>query len=44
MVSLVPRPVRDAGYDFIASHRIRWFGRGTDCVVPTAEQRARSLD
>lgn len=26
---LVPRPLRDACYDFIARHRYRWFGRCT---------------
>ena len=26
----VPRSLRDAGYNFVARHRRRWFGRTTD--------------
>lgn len=31
---LVPRPIRDAGYDFVARHRYRWFGRVETCRRP----------
>lgn len=41
---LVPRPLRDAVYDWIAAHRYRWFGRRDTCRVPTPELRARFLD
>ncbi|HSJ15591.1 MAG TPA: thiol-disulfide oxidoreductase DCC family protein [Longimicrobiales bacterium] len=41
---LVPRPVRDGVYSFIASHRYRWFGRSESCRVPTPETRSRFLD
>lgn len=44
LVVLVPRPVRNAGYDAVARIRHRLAGRGTDCLVPTAAQRARFLD
>jgi predicted DCC family thiol-disulfide oxidoreductase YuxK len=27
LLALVPRPLRDAGYDFVARHRARWFAR-----------------
>lgn len=40
---LVPRPVRDAVYDWVARHRYRWFGRRDTCRVPTPEERARFL-
>jgi predicted DCC family thiol-disulfide oxidoreductase YuxK len=40
---LVPRPLRDAVYDFVARRRTRWFGRLEACRVPSAEQRARFL-
>jgi predicted DCC family thiol-disulfide oxidoreductase YuxK len=41
---LVPRPVRDVIYDWIARRRYRWFGRRDQCLTPTAERRHRFLD
>ncbi|MGE3174744.1 MAG: thiol-disulfide oxidoreductase DCC family protein [Planctomycetota bacterium] len=41
---LVPRPLRDLVYDFVARRRHRWFGRPASCLVPTPELRARFLD
>lgn len=43
LLDLVPRVVRDAGYDVIARHRHRIAGRDV-CVIPTPDQRARFLD
>ncbi len=40
---LVPRPLRDAVYGFVARNRYRWFGRRDECLVPTPELRARFL-
>jgi predicted DCC family thiol-disulfide oxidoreductase YuxK len=41
---LVPRPIRDAVYNWIARNRYRWFGRQDACRIPTPELRARFLD
>lgn len=41
---LIPLPLRDAAYDFIARHRYRWFGRQDECPLPRPEWRARFLD
>jgi predicted DCC family thiol-disulfide oxidoreductase YuxK len=41
---LVPRPLRDGVYDFVARRRYRWFGRRESCRLPTPELRARFLD
>lgn len=41
---LVPRPLRDFAYDFVARRRHRWFGRRRQCWVPAAAVRARFLD
>jgi predicted DCC family thiol-disulfide oxidoreductase YuxK len=38
---LVPRPIRDAVYRFIARHRYRWFGKTDQCWAPTPDLRAR---
>lgn len=38
---VVPRPVRDAVYGYVAAHRYRWFGKREACRLPTPEERAR---
>jgi predicted DCC family thiol-disulfide oxidoreductase YuxK len=40
---VVPRPLRDAVYKWIARNRYRWFGKRDVCRVPTPELRARFL-
>jgi predicted DCC family thiol-disulfide oxidoreductase YuxK len=41
---VIPRPLRDAIYRWVARNRYRWFGKRDECVVPTPAQRARFLD
>ncbi len=41
--TIVPRPIRNAVYDFIAKNRYKWFGKKDECMVPTPEVRARFL-
>jgi predicted DCC family thiol-disulfide oxidoreductase YuxK len=41
---LIPRPLRDAAYRFVARNRYRWFGRRDVCLVPDASVAARFLD
>lgn len=40
---VVPRPLRDAVYRFIARNRYRWFGKSETCRVPTPELRQRFI-
>ena len=40
---IVPRPLRDVGYDVFARLRYRLFGKRDACMVPTPELRARFL-
>jgi predicted DCC family thiol-disulfide oxidoreductase YuxK len=40
---LVPRPVRDSVYDWVARNRKRWFGGKEACRLPTPSERARFL-
>ena len=40
---IVPRPLRDLAYDWLARHRYRWFGRTEACRLPTPELRTRFL-
>lgn len=41
---VVPRPLRDAVYAWVARRRYRWFGRHDACWIPTPELRSRFLD
>ncbi len=41
---LIPRPLRDAAYNFIAARRHRWFGKGDACALPDEALRARLLE
>ena len=43
VVKIIPRPVRDWGYDIVARNRYRWFGRRDTCMVPTPQLRARFI-
>ena len=40
----VPRPLRDAVYEFVARYRYQWFGRRDQCMVPPPEIRSRFLE
>jgi len=40
---VIPRPLRDGCYRFIATHRYRWFGQKTTCEFPPENLKARFL-
>jgi predicted DCC family thiol-disulfide oxidoreductase YuxK len=40
----VPKPLRDAAYNFVARNRYRIFGKYQACFVPDAEMRARVME
>lgn len=40
---IVPRPVRNVVYDWIARNRYRWFGKKDECWLPTPELKRRFL-
>ncbi len=40
---IVPRPLRDALYNFVARNRYRWFGRREECMLPRPEWTGRFL-
>ena len=41
---IVPRPIRDAVYNWIARNRYAWFGRVENCLLPTPEIRSRFIE
>ncbi len=40
---IVPKPIRNAVYRFVAKHRYRLFGRRESCMVPTPELKNKFL-
>ena len=44
MGRLVPRPLRDLVYRFVAVNRYRVFGKYDSCMLPDINQRSRFLD
>ncbi|MCP1311628.1 thiol-disulfide oxidoreductase DCC family protein [Paenibacillus tyrfis] len=41
---VVPRPLRDLVYRWIAANRYRFFGKSDSCMLPPPEVRERFLD
>lgn len=41
---IIPAPIRDAVYAYVARNRYQWFGKRVTCRLPTAEERSRFLD
>jgi predicted DCC family thiol-disulfide oxidoreductase YuxK len=41
---LVPRPIRDCFYRFIAGNRYKWFGKRESCMIPSEDIRKRFLE
>ena len=43
LLAIIPRPLRDTFYHFIAKSRYKLFGRSEQCMIPTPELRERFL-
>jgi len=41
---VVPAPIRDAVYDYIARHRYEWYGKKDECMIPTPDIKSRFLE
>ena len=41
---IVPRPIRDLIYEWVARNRYAWFGKRGSCMVPSPEVKNRFLD
>jgi predicted DCC family thiol-disulfide oxidoreductase YuxK len=44
VLGVLPSVVLDCGYDLVARHRYRVFGRFDRCLLPRPEQRKRFVD
>jgi predicted DCC family thiol-disulfide oxidoreductase YuxK len=43
LLGVVPRPLRDVIYDWVARNRYRWFGKSEACMLPRKEDALRFL-
>lgn len=41
---IIPRPIRDWVYDWVARNRYRWFGKRDECMIPGPEVKDRFLE
>ncbi|MCR8644552.1 thiol-disulfide oxidoreductase DCC family protein [Paenibacillus sp. N1-5-1-14] len=41
---VIPKPIRDLIYHFVAHNRYRWFGQAESCMMPTPELKQRFLN
>ena len=44
IAKIIPRPLRDLVYRFVATNRYRMFGKYDTCMLPDPDQRSRFLD
>jgi predicted DCC family thiol-disulfide oxidoreductase YuxK len=44
ILKIVPRPLRDLVYSFIAKNRYKWFGKKAACMIPTPDIKSRFID
>lgn len=43
LVMMIPAPLRDTLYNFIAKNRYAWFGKRDFCRIPTSQERSYLL-
>jgi predicted DCC family thiol-disulfide oxidoreductase YuxK len=41
---IVPKFIRDGIYNWVSNNRYKWFGKRTECIIPTPELKERFLD
>jgi len=44
LLNLIPSKLQNIVYDFVARNRYKWYGKKEQCMVPTAEIKAKFLD
>lgn len=44
LLRVIPGPIRDGVYDWVARNRYRWFGRLEQCLVPVPDVQDRFVD
>lgn len=41
---IIPTPIRNILYDYIAKNRYKWYGKQESCMIPTPELKAKFLE
>lgn len=41
---VLPKPIRNFVYDYIAKNRYKWYGKKDSCMIPTPELKQRFID
>lgn len=41
---IIPSPIRNWVYDFIARNRLKWFGTRNECMIPSSQNKKRFLN
>lgn len=41
---IIPKFIRDFGYDYIAKNRYKWYGQKETCMIPTSEIKNRFIN
>jgi predicted DCC family thiol-disulfide oxidoreductase YuxK len=41
---IIPTPIRNVVYNYIAKNRYKWFGKKDNCMIPTPELKAKFID
>lgn len=42
--SILPKPLLDSIYDYVAKNRYKWFGKKESCMIPTPEIKSKFLE
>lgn len=43
LFSVLPKSLSNSVYDYIAKNRYRWYGKKSECMIPTPEMKAKFL-
>lgn len=41
---IIPKIIRNWGYEYIAKNRYKWFGKSESCYIPNEQEKQRFLD
>ncbi|OWP74218.1 thiol-disulfide oxidoreductase DCC family protein [Flavobacterium oreochromis] len=44
LLKIIPVPLRDPVYDFIAKNRYKWYGKTESCMIPSPEIKSKFID